>query len=99
MGIQADVKDALDASRDDLLRVLAENRIRPTVVDRGGSEGSSLLGKPTAPTFKLESEDGESGFIDRQTTMRVVDTLGLSSEEDCEEVRSELENHPDWDGA
>lgn len=98
MGIQADIKDALTDGREAVIETLATNGVRPTVVDRGGAEGSSLLGKSTTPTFTLETADGDSGVVDRQTTVRVVDTLDLTSAEDAEAVQDELQRHPDWSG-
>ena len=93
MGAQADVKEAVERSRDDLVAVLAEHHLVPVAVDRGG--GSSLLGKRTAPTVRLE-RDGESGAVDRQTTVRVVDALALESAEAVEAVREEVESHDAW---
>lgn len=89
MAVQADVKAALEGDRDDLIRVLAEYRLVPTVVDRGG--GSSLLGKSTTPAVKFESRSEEFGTIDRQTSLRVVDALELHSEEAVDAVREEIE--------
>lgn len=94
MAVQADVKAALEGDRDDLIRTLAAYRLVPTVVDRGG--GSSLLGKSAAPTVTLEARSEETGTVDRQTTVRVVDTLGLDSEADCEAVADEVQSHDAW---
>lgn len=93
MGIQADVKDALEDGRDELVRVLAEYRVVPAVVDRGG--GSGLLGD-SSPTFTLDSQGDEANTIDRQTTVKVVNMLGLESEDDCDEVCEEIESHSAW---
>jgi hypothetical protein len=95
MGIQADVKDALASGRSDLVRVLAEYRVVPTVVERSDG-GSNLLGGSASPTFGLESRGEAARTTDRQTTVQVVDMLGLESEEDCERVREEIENHSAW---
>lgn len=97
MGVQADIKDAIERDRDELIRVLADHGLRPAVVEESG--GSSLLGGSASPTFRLESEAEETGGVDRQTTAHVVDTLGLDSEADCEAVREEIENHPAWEEA
>jgi hypothetical protein len=94
MGTQADVKRAIEGERADVIRVLAEHRILPTVVERAES-GSSLLGRST-PTVGLEPQADDSGTIDRQTTRKVVDTLGVDSEEDCESVREEIRDHSAW---
>lgn len=94
MAVQADVKAALDGDRDDLIATLAAHRLLPVVVDRGG--GSSLLGKTTAPTVKLEAQSDETGTVDRQTTVLVVDALGLDSEAACEDAREEIRAHEAW---
>lgn len=95
MAVQADVKAALDGGRSDLIRVLADYSLLPTVVDRG--TGSSLLGKSTAPTVTLDPQSDDTGTIDRQTTVRVVDALGLDSEAACEAAREEIRAHDAWD--
>lgn len=94
MGIQSEVKGAIDSGRDDLIRVLAAHRTLPTVVERSES-GSSLLGRST-PTITLEPQADDAGTIDRQTTAQVTDALGLDSEEDCESVRREIQSHSAW---
>lgn len=93
MGLQADLKEALDDDREDLIRVLAAHGVRPAVVDR---EGSNLLGDDPSPTFRLDAEDGTS-VVDRQTTVRVVDALGLETEADNEAVREDIAEHSAWD--
>lgn len=94
MAVQADVKDALEGDRADLVRVLADHRLVPTPVDRGGSD---LLDRSTSPTVTLDPQSEEAGNVDRQTTVRVVDALGLDSEEACEAVAEEIRNHEAWD--
>lgn len=94
MPVQADIKAALDGGRDDLIRVLAEYQLLPTVVDRGG--GSDLLGQSSSPTIKLEAQSDETGTVDRQTTALVLDQLGLDSEDACASVREEVESHDTW---
>lgn len=96
MGIQSDIKDALDGDREDLIRVLADHRLYPAVVEHADASDSGLLGKKASPTFRLDATDGESNVLDRQTTLQVVDALGLESEPDCETVREEIEEHPSW---
>lgn len=98
MPLQADIKDALEGDRDDLIAVLAEYHVRPSVLEESGSGGSGLLGKST-PSFRLDSPDGKASALDRQTTTHVVDALELSSEEDCEAVREEIANHDAWEGS
>jgi hypothetical protein len=95
MAVQADVKAALDGDRDDLIRVLAEYRLLPSVVARG--TGSTLLGKSTAPTISLDPPSDETGTVDRQTTVRVVDALGLDSQAACEAAREEIRAHDAWE--
>jgi hypothetical protein len=96
MPSQQDITDAIEGGRDELIHTLAEYRILPTVV--GESSGSDLPGMSTAPTFRLDSEDGPSDVADRQTTTLVVDTLELTSEDDCQSVCEEIRNHSAWDG-
>jgi hypothetical protein len=95
MASHADFKDAIDTGRDELVRVLAANRVLPTMVEESG--GSDLPGMSTAPTFRLDAEDGPSDVADRQTTVHVVDTLGITSEDDCEAMCEEIRSHPAWD--
>lgn len=94
MAVQADVKAALEGDRDDLIRVLAEYRLLPTVVDRGG--GSDLLGRRASPAVKLDPQSDETGTVDRQTTVRVTDALELHSEEAVEAVAEEVQSHDAW---
>lgn len=94
MAVQDDVTTALGGDREDLIRALASNRLVPVVVDRGGESG--LLGKRVAPAIKLAPQSTDAGTVDRQTTVRVVDALGLDSEEACEAVREEIEGHDAW---
>lgn len=86
--------DAIEGGRDKLVRILAEHRILPTVVEESG--GSDLPGMSTAPTFRLDAESGASDVADRQTTTQVADTLGLESEADCEAIREEIREHSAW---
>lgn len=86
MAVQVEVEAALEEDRDDLIRVLAEHQLVPTV-DRGG--GSSLLGKKASPTVTLEARSDQTGSVDRQTTVRVVDALGIDSADACEAVRED----------
>lgn len=94
MAVQADVKAALEDDRDDLIRTLAEYKLVPTVVDRGG--GSSLLGRRSSPAIKLEPHSEDTGTVDRQTTVRVTDVLELHSEEAVEDVAEEIRSHNAW---
>ncbi len=95
MGVQEDVKTALESGRNELIRVLAEHQVRPTTVDQSG--GTSLGGMSAAPSFRFDTEDGDTAVADRQTRSAVVDTLGVHSEADCEAVREEIANHAAWD--
>ncbi|QCC48586.1 hypothetical protein [Halobellus limi] len=94
MVIQDDIRDALDDGRDELVGVLAEHGVLPTVVEESG--GSDLLGSST-PNFRFETADGTS-VADRQTRSRAVDALELRSEDDCEAAREEIREHDAWDG-
>lgn len=92
MALQEDIKAALEEGRDDVIRVLAEYRMLPEVV----GSGSGLLGGSSSPTFGLDPQEEGQSSIDRQTTVQVVDALGMDSEDDCEAVREEIRNHPAW---
>jgi len=94
MPVQADMKAALEEDRENLIQVLADYRLLPTVVDRDG--GSSLLGESSSPTVTLEAQAEDTVTLDRQTTARVVDTLGLDSEAATTAVRDEIESHDAW---
>jgi len=95
MAVQEDVKAALEEDREELIRVLAEHGVRPTLDDQSG--GTSLGGLSAAPSFKFETEEGDAAVTDRQTRSSVLDTLGVHSEADCDDVRAEIANHPAWD--
>ena len=94
MGVQADVATALEDDREALIAALATHRLVPVVVEPGGETG--LLGKRKAATVKLEPRAVDAGTVDRQTTVRVVDVLGLDDEAACEAVREEIETHEAW---
>jgi len=96
MGIQEDVRDAVDEGRDDLIGALAEHHVFPTVVDQPESSIGDMIGASDSPTVRLDADDGTADVLDRQTTARVVDTLGLDSEEACETTREEIESHSSW---
>lgn len=96
MAVQTDLKDAVEGGRDDVVRVLAEYGVVPVVVENTG--GTDLLGKTKAPDFNFERqhESGSERVADRQTRVRVIDALGLASEEECTDVREEIESHEAW---
>jgi hypothetical protein len=94
MEVQDDVKAALEEDREELIRVLADHRVRPTLDEESG--GTSLGGLSAAPSFRFETEDGEAVVTDRQTRSAVLDALGVHSEEDCESVREEIASHAAW---
>jgi hypothetical protein len=94
MGLQEEIKAALEEDREALIGVLAEHQVRPTPDDQSG--GTSLGGLSAAPSFRFETEDGETAVADRQTRSAVVDALGVHSEEDCEAVREEIAAHDAW---
>lgn len=94
MGVQEDIKAALEEGREELIRVLADHRVRPTPVDQSGE--ISLGGMSTAPSFRFETDDGETAVADRQTRSAVVDALGVHAEADCEAVRDEIASHDAW---
>lgn len=96
MTVQADLNEAIESGRDDLIRVLAKHRLLPAVVEGSGGDDSGLLGKSATPTFRLDSQTADASVVDRQTTAHVVDTLGLDSAEACEAVREEIQAHSAW---
>jgi hypothetical protein len=98
MGIRADLKDAVEQGRDDVVGVLAAYRVLPAVVEAPDGGGSNLLGGSKTPDFSFERqfESERERVADRQTRARVVDALGLASEDDCEAVREEIRAHDDW---
>ncbi len=95
MGIQEDLKDAIEQGRDDVVGVLAEHRVLPVTTDY---ETSDLLGGSKTPDFAFERhQESETEHVaDRQTRRLVVDTLGMTSEEECDDVRAEIRDHDRW---
>ncbi|PSQ56960.1 MAG: hypothetical protein BRD23_09060, partial [Halobacteriales archaeon SW_9_67_25] len=95
MPIQEDLKDAIEEGREDVVRVLAEHRVVPVTVEY---ETSDLLGGSKTPDFEFQRQDeSESEHVaDRQTRRLVVDTLGMTSEAECEEVQEEIRAHDNW---
>jgi hypothetical protein len=95
MGIQEDLKDAIGQGRDEVVRVLAEHRVLPVTTDY---ETSDLLGGSKTPDFSFERQyESETEHVaDRQTRRLVVDTLGMTSEEECDDVREEIQSHERW---
>lgn len=95
MGIQEDLKDAIEQGRDDVVRVLAEYRVLPVTTDY---ETSDLLGGSKTPDFSFERQyESETEHVaDRQTRRLVVDALGMTSEEECADAQEEIQNHDQW---
>jgi len=95
MGIQPDLRDAIEEGRDEVVRVLAEYRVVPVVAEY---ESSNLLGGSQTPdfTFERQYESETEHVADRQTRQLAVDTLELRSEEECEDVEAEIRNHDSW---
>ncbi len=95
MRIQESLKDAIEEGRDEVVRVLAEHRVVPVTVEY---ETSDLLGGSKTPDFELQrQDDSESEHVaDRQTRRLVVDTLGMTSGEECDDVQAEIRSHDDW---
>jgi hypothetical protein len=96
MGIQEELKDAIEQGRDEVVGVLADHRVLPVVVE--DAQSSDLLGGSKTPDFEFErtADDGSEHVADRQTRRLVVDTLGLTSEADCDAVRDEIRGHDRW---
>jgi len=97
MGLKQDLVDAVDDGRGEVVRVLAEHQVLPVVVER---ESSNLLGGSQTADFAFEkaTDDGTDPLSDRQTRTMIIDTLGLTAEDECEDVREEIQNHPNWGG-
>lgn len=95
MPIQEDLKAAIEEGRDEVVRVLAEHRVVPVTVEY---ETSDLLGGSKTPDFEFQRQyESESEHVaDRQTRRLVVDTLGMTSEEECEDVQEEIKAHDNW---
>jgi hypothetical protein len=96
MGIQEELKDAIEQGRDEVVGVLADHQVLPVVVE--AAQSSDLLGGSKTPDFEFERRagDGSEHVADRQTRRLVVDTLGLTSEADCDAVRDEIRGHDRW---
>ncbi|MDR5656479.1 MAG: hypothetical protein ACQEQJ_05140 [Halobacteriota archaeon] len=93
MVVQNELRTAMEASREDLIEVLAQYQAVPVVDD--GQEVSSLLGGRTNTEFKLE-EPGGVETTDRQTRQEVLEHLGVEDEQDLEPVQEEIKNHQAW---
>jgi hypothetical protein len=98
MAIQEDLTNAIEQGRDEVVGVLADHRVLPVVVDDPERRSSNLLGQSSALRISLERQEGEESehAADRQTRQRVVDTLGITSEAECEDVRAEIRSHESW---
>ncbi len=96
MTIASELREAMDDGREELIAVLAEHRLVPELA---GTSSSSLLGDSAVPKFELVSrgERDEAQHVDRQTGKLVLDTLGVSSEEECESVVEEITGHDAWE--
>jgi len=97
MAIKQALTDAMDDGREAVVRVLAEHRVVPVVVER---QSSNLLGRSQRPDFAFETQadEGSERLTDRQTRSMLIDTLELASEDDCERLREEIESHDSWGG-
>jgi len=95
MALKQELVDAMAAGRDEVVHVLAKHQVLPVVVERSSS---NLLGGKQTPDFAFEraGENGGEKLTDRQTRTRVVDRLGLTSEEECADLREEIRNHEHW---
>jgi hypothetical protein len=98
MGIQEEITTALEEDREETISVLAEHRVVPVVVEDSEFGSSNLLGGTSTPDFSFErhSESETEHVTDRQTRTRVIDALGLDSEDKCEEVQEEIRSHEAW---
>lgn len=94
---QSVIRDAIEAGRDETIKVLAEYKAVPVVDEE--AQTSDLLGGRKKPAFKLEEriEDQTPGeTVDRQTRQDVLDLLGIVDREDLSPVQEEIESHEAW---
>jgi len=93
MVVQSELREAMEAGREDLIEVLAQYRAVPRVDE--DVEVSGLLGGRTNTEFKL-AEPGDVESTDRQTRQEVLEVLGVSAAEDLPPVQEAIETHDAW---
>ena len=97
MVVQSEIRDAIEAGREETIAVLAQYQAVP-VVDEN-AQTSDLLGGRKKPAFKLE-ERGEAETpgetVDRQTRQDVLDLLDIVEADDLPPVQEEIKNHEAW---
>ena len=94
---QSELRDAIEAGRDDTIRVLAGFKVVP--VEDEEAQTSDLLGGRKKPAFKLEDRSDEATpgeTVDRQTRQDVLDLLGIVERDDLPPVQEEIESHDAW---
>jgi len=97
MGIQKDLKEAIHMGREEVVGVLADHQVVPVVAEEP-QQTSNLLGGSRTPDFRFEYQSDSGSALDRQTRSQVVDTLGLTSEDECETLQDEIRDHDSWSG-
>ncbi|MEF8773320.1 MAG: hypothetical protein V5A37_01195 [Halobacteriales archaeon] len=97
MVVQSELREAIEAGREETVRVLARYRAVP-VVDEDAPV-SDLLGGRKKPSFKLEERgDGETAgeTVDRQTRQDVLDLLDVVEADDLPPVVEDIQSHEAW---
>jgi hypothetical protein len=98
MAIATELRQALDESRDELVRVMASYKVVPVESEAEQETATGLLGGGgETHDFNLEQwGDIDTKLADRQTRKLIVEKLGVDTAEDCQAVQDEIENHEDW---
>ena len=101
MGFHTELTDALAEDRDAVVEVLAKYSVVPVELEDSEFQTSSLMGGSSNPVFEFERREGASGdeqgkLVDRQRKGSLIDTLGIRTTEDCEQVVEEIESHDEW---
>ncbi|PSP83042.1 hypothetical protein BRC83_08385 [Halobacteriales archaeon QS_1_68_17] len=100
MGLQSELRDAMDEGYDEVVAVLARHKVVPVEAEAEKVETASLLGGGKEITdFELEErgEDRTMGdVVDRQTRKLTVEALGIETVEDCGKVQDEITSHEEW---
>lgn len=93
MVVQSELREAMDAGREETIALLARTETLPVIDDE--AEVSDLLGGRKQPSFKLV-EQGDVETVDRQTRQDILNFLGVEDEDDVESVQAEIKSHEAW---
>jgi len=99
MGVQTELREAVENDRDDVIRAMAAYKVIPVENEAQRVETASLLGGGggDAPDFALEQQlDGASKIQDRHTRKLVMEAIGVETAEDRDAAEKEIRDHPDW---